>query len=271
MNAETHPVHATIRLLFLGLLLMVTVEIAGAQEDSASSEKAEAILDRYVEATGGLDAYDALQNRYSRSTFELPGMGLVLKAQTWTTRNKRFLSVASSEATGDIRRGYDGEVFWETSIMSGPRIVEGPELAEAIREATFEQYVYWRDVFESASYDGTDTVNGAMCDKVVLTPAEGNPHTLYFDQESGLLVMVESVIDHQMGQVSLKARMSDFREIDGIKAAFATEIEVMGQLRKVTMDTVIHNIEMPDSLFAPPAEIHELMEAAPAPEMESEG
>jgi len=259
----------------LGLCVLALVLVGGAlpgwAQDSTkqippTDDKAVEILDRFVEVTGGQDAYDAIQNRHMKGRFEIAAMGLTLYMDIYTTKDRRFLSIASSEATGEIRRGYDGTIFWEVSLMSGPRIIEGDELEQAMQETVLEKYVYWRDVYKSASYAGVDSTNGVMCDKVVLTPATGPATTLYFDQKTGMIVREDSVADTQMGQIPIVATASDFREVDGIKMSFASTLSVMNQERQVFVDSLWHNVDVPDSLFAPPEEIKELLMVEPAAE-----
>jgi hypothetical protein len=92
-----------------------------------------------------------------------------------------------------------------------------------------------------------------------MTPKEGNPQTLFFDAQTGMITKVESVFQHQMGNVPLVTTLDDYREVEGIKLPFRTNITVMGQDRTLVAEEIKHNIDMPDSLFAIPAEVQALM------------
>jgi hypothetical protein len=232
-----------------------------AEETAPTGEQ---ILDRYIEATGGRAAYDKLDNRHSVMTLDIAGLGLSLDIDVYQAKPNLFYSHVSSPATGDIERGTDGTIFWEKSTMTGGRILEGAELADAVREANFDKFVYWKKLYESAEYIGSDTVDGVLCQKVVLTPKEGFPLTLSFDAGTGLLIQVETTIQHQMGEIPMVAKSSDYREVDGIKVPYVNEVIVVGQSRVITQKLMEHNVEIPDSVFQVPEDIQAMVDA-PAP------
>ncbi|MFW9842893.1 MAG: hypothetical protein ACFFES_18565, partial [Candidatus Thorarchaeota archaeon] len=104
----------------------------------------EKIFDAFIEASGGVDNYDNIINRYSEATLTIPAAGINLDLKIYNARPNRLYLIASSKAIGEIRRGTDGAVFWENSLMSGPRLLEGEELSAALREATFDRFEHWR-------------------------------------------------------------------------------------------------------------------------------
>jgi hypothetical protein len=242
--------------------LSLALPAAAADDVAVEYQKAAAILDKHIEATGGIENYDKIQNRYAEGALNIPAMGLDLEVQMWTAKPDKYMFVASSPALGKIERGTDGKVFWEKSLMTGPRIIEGAELAEAKLEARFDKYVYWRDVYKEAAYAGEDSVEGKLCDKVVMTSKEGKQETLFFDKDTHLLLKMSSVAMTQMGEIPADVFLEDYREVDGLKMPFATRISSMGQSRAIVMDSVAQNIEFPDSIFVIPEEIVELMESA---------
>ncbi len=220
----------------------------------------ERILDRYVEKSGGIENYDKINNRYMEGTVEIPAAGLTLQTEVYSAKPNRIFTLAQADAIGEVRSGSDGTVFWENSLMSGPRLLEGEELTEAMQKAAFDRLAYWRKYYAKAEYVGVDSIDGAPVYKVVMTPKSGRPETMYFDQGTGLLIKSESIFKHQMGDLPIEAVLEDYREVDGILMPFATRLNIMGQDRTVTMTSVKHNIDMPDTLFAVPGEIRELME-----------
>ncbi len=220
----------------------------------------ERILDRYVEKSGGIETYNKINNRYMQGTVEIPAAGLTLQTEVYSAKPNRIFTLAQAEAVGEVRSGSDGRVFWENSLMSGPRLLEGGELTEAMQRAAFDRLAYWRKYYTKAEYVGVDSVDGAPVYKVVMTPQSGNPETMYFNQTTGLLIKSESIFKHQMGDLPIEAVLGDYRDVDGILMPFVTRVIVMGQERVVTVTAISQNIDMPDTLFAIPGEIQELME-----------
>jgi hypothetical protein len=245
----------------VALVLSMSVAVVTAEDTPASDKKGAEIMDQYVEATGGLANYDKIHSRYTEATLDLTQMGIKLDVKIWSEKPNKYYSAASSPAIGDIERATDGNVYWEKSVMAGPRILEGGELEEAKEEAAFDKYAYWRDVFQKANYEGEDSVEGKLCDKVVLTDKNGKEQTLYFDKNNHLLVRVQSTIQHQMGLIPVDMYLADYRKVDGLDMPFKTRMVVMGQDRVIVTDSIAQNIQIPDSIFAVPADIIELMES----------
>ena len=256
-------------LLVVLLALMIAPASSLAEDPAGDAEKGAAILDEFVEATGGLDAYGKVENRYQVGKMIMPAMNLQIATKIWTAKPNLLYMKATAPEVGDIERGFDGEVFWENSMMTGPRILTGAELAEAKLESNFDAMAHWRDVYKSAVYVGDDSVNGRLCQQVVVTSEDGMEQSLYFDSESHLLAKVAMVSETQQGNIPISIYPSDYRDVDGILFSFKSTINLLNQERVIALDSVAQNVELPEGVFDLPAEIIELQkaqEAAPAPE-----
>jgi hypothetical protein len=241
-------------LLFAPLLVV-------AEDVEGDAKKGAEIVDKFVEATGGKAAYEKFTNRYQKGSFQVPAMGLSLPTESWAAAPNLMYFIASSPELGSIERGHDGEHFWENTVMTGPRLLEGAELAEAKLEAEFDGIARWRDLYESAVYVGDDSVNGAMCAKVVMTSKEGINQDFYFDSGTQLLTKVVFISESPMGEIPIEVLISDYHDVDGIKFAFKSTISVMGQERIVVVDSLAHNVELPEGVFDMPADVLELMQS----------
>jgi hypothetical protein len=236
------------------------IVLAGCPAAAQDAPPAAEVLDRFVEATGGIEAYDAVENRKTVASMDIPAQGMTFTLTMWSKRPNQVYTEIENAMVGKITKGVSGDVVWENSIMTGPVIREGDERESALREAAFERYVYWRDNFEKAELAGEETVDGTDTWKVVLTPASGEPSTMYFDKESGLLKRVDTVASTEMGKIPVEAHLSDYRDVDGIKLAFKTVISLLGQERVFTTESVEQNVEIPEGMFDLPGEIKALQE-----------
>ncbi|MBN2433009.1 MAG: hypothetical protein JXQ27_16175 [Acidobacteria bacterium] len=242
-------------LLVLGLAGSATVM---GQEATPS---AEAILDRYVEASGGQAAFDKIQNRIMKSSLEIVGAGISIDLTMYQAKPNKAYTLIDSAATGKMESGYDGETVWEISAMNGPQIREGKEKLTTESANIFDRDIYWRDAFSKVEYVGEDTVNDKPCHKVKMYPANGaDPQTVCFDAETHLAVKSETTIEGPMGTIQLVAYPSDYREVDGVKMSFKTTMEIMGQTRVLSITSMEHNVDMPADRFDLPAEIKALVE-----------
>jgi len=242
--------------------------ILHAQEEKLP--KAEQILDKYVEVTGGKAAYEKLNNHIIKGTFEFVGMGIKANMTIYNAKPDKVYVLLESEAIGRIEEGTNGEVVWEISAMTGPRIKEGQERIDALRDATFNSELHWRKLYKKVECVGMETVDDKPCYKVVMTPNEGKPQTSYFDKESNLLVRDDAIIDTPMGSIPIESYPSDYKKVDGILMPHKASIKVMGQERLLIIESVEHNVKMPADRFKLPDDIQTLVDKAKAEKPKTE-
>lgn len=225
--------------------------------------KAEEILDKFIEVTGGKAAYEKVHNETWTGTFEFVGKGIKGKATSYRAEPNLSVTTIDLEGIGTITEGTDGETAWTNSAMQGPRIKLGDERAIAMREATFRGPLMWRKLFKQAEMAGEESVDGQPCYKVILTPAEGKPQTEYYDKKSNLMVKMMMTLASPMGEIPAETTLSDYKEESGLLYPHSVRQKAMGQEFLVTIDSVKYNVDMPKDRFDLPAEIKAL-KTAPA-------
>ena len=233
----------------------------GAGPASGGYAAAAKVLDRYVEATGGKAAHEAVTSSVSKVTLTIPAQSITLNMMLYQARPNRLYTRIESEMTGVIESGVSDSVAWEMSAMSGPRLKEGQEKADALRDAAFDALTDWRVYYPKVELAGVDTVDGAVCDKVVLTPATGTPRTMYLERASGLIRRYDLTVESPAGSLTVKSTLGDYRKEGAILVPHRTEIDALGQKRVMTVDSVAVNPDIPSERFAPPAEVKKLLEA----------
>jgi hypothetical protein len=262
------PVIAVLGLLLLGVPVgsfILASPVAAAEETAAVEPagdlpSAEEVMNRYVEVTGGEEAYGKIQNRVVHGTFELAKQGIKGDVTIYSARPNLLYSVILVDALGKIERGSDGQTAWEKSDMTGPVIKAGQEKVDMLRDATFDRLVAWRETYAAAENTGTATVNGEVCDKLKMTPAEGHPQHLYFARGSGLLVRLDATVDSQADTLTVESYLNDYQVTDGIHLPRDIRIKVMGQERRLINNRVEHNVDLMEDLFKLPADVQALME-----------
>ena len=229
---------------------------------------AEQILDAYVEASGGKETYARLHNRVTRGRMEIAGQDIELRVTMWAARPNRSYLTIDSEVTGPIERGTLGDLAWENSAMMGPQVKQGQEKADLLREANFDRWPAWRDVYDKVELAGVEPVKERPAYKIVAKPRDGDEETLWFDRETKLLVRHDMTLDNAMGHIPVRSFYEDYRKVDGILLPFASTTEMMGQTLALIGESVEHNVELPAGRFDPPAAIRERLKEVekPAPE-----
>ena len=211
-----------------------------------------AILDKFVEVTGGKEAYGKLQNRVTKGTYELVGMDIVGNTLVYQARPSKRYYRFEADAFGTLEHGTDGDVVWEKNKRE-LRMKDGEDRLAALHEAFFDSVADWRKLYKKAECVGIADVDGKPCYKVVLTPAEvKQPRTHYFDKQSNLLVKTETQVDDSRGEFLMETYPSEYKPVDGILIPFRSRVTVADSQRLSVTDSVEHNVNIPDNQFKMP-------------------
>ncbi len=255
--ARSTKIHPAAAVLFAAAALL-TMAVSAAHALPTADE----VLEASIEAMGGRKAFEAIENRVTEGTMSIPAMGITGKMISYSAPPNLQYSIVETEGMGSMESGTNGEVVWEKTAMTGPRVKTGAERAAALREAIFNSVLEWKKLYAKTEVVGEEEVDGTMCYKLIMTPpeGEGGPETHYYDQESHLLTKIVLILNTEMGDVPIESFISDYREVDGLKVAFKTRQVVMNmQEMHFTLDSVKHNVELPKDRFALPEDIQALV------------
>ena len=241
-------------------LLAVLVNASLAYAADEAFPEASTILDRYVEVTGGKEAYAKHKSEIESGTLVYPAQGIKAKIMRYAAEPDHYLASVEITGIGKMDTGVTDGIAWDNSVVLGARIKSGDEKALAIREATFNATLHWRKLFPKAETTGTETVDGEVCYKVLLTPAEGRAETRYYSRESGLLLKATTVAVTQMGEVPVEMRFSGYKEWNGVRTASVITQKAAGQEFTITIESVRVNEEIPAGKFGLPTEIRAILD-----------
>jgi hypothetical protein len=221
--------------------------------------KAETILDRYVEVTGGKAAYEKCKNLVETGTFEMAAAGLKGVLTRYSADPAQEYSVIEIDGVGKVEEGVDKGMAWEKNPMLGSRIKTGGEKAQALRGGVFNESIRWREVYPKVETIGTETLDGELCYKVLLTPKEGNSETMYFQKKTGFAVKVVTIAVSQMGDVPMEGYSSNYKNFEGLSIPTKLTQKFGGQEITITIQDVKMNQPLPADRFDPPADIKVLL------------
>lgn len=226
---------------------------------AAQLPTAEAVLDRYVEATGGAEAYRALKSQSSTGSLVFKAMGLKASVKTFAIPNNGLV-VLDLPGMGEIRSGVRDGIAWELSPMQGPRILEGAEKENSMRMTRLDAPLRWKELYKNVKVDGEEVIDGRRCFRVVMDPVSGNkPETSWYDAESGLLLKSRVILESPMGELPLETRMDDYRQVGQFRVPFKMTQKAGPQEIETTMDEIKWNVELPANQFDVPADIEALI------------
>ncbi len=240
--------------LALGLVAgcLVSVPRLVAQE----LPRAEDVVNREVEAVASRAVRQKVKTAVVRGKVSVQGLSGHY-ASYLAEPNRRY-----EEFTIDglltMETGVNGGVAWENSSIAGARVLTGGERAKALREANTGDRS-WRSHYKQIRTLAEENVEGKAAYKVELTTREGEVVIAHFDKQSGLLVRQESTVESPQGRTHLVLFFSDYRRVDGVAYAFRTRILAGPAEVVLTVERVEHNVAIPETRFAVPADVQRLL------------
>lgn len=193
------------------------------------------LLEKFVEAVGGREAFARLSTRDSKGTFEGTSAGLKLDGtiEILEKAPDKSVTLINVPGAGVMRRGFTGEYGYQQIPLMGFRRIEGAELDELKLTSDFDWMVNLERLYPKMTLRGTEETGGARLYVVEAETAAGLPATLYFDAKTGLLVRRDHIY------------FEDYREVDGIKLPFT----IRGDFSVVHLTEVKHNLPIDDARF----------------------
>ncbi len=235
---------------------------AGALAPAQDLPKAETILDRYVEVTGGKAAYAKHTHEKMTGTLLVPDVGMNGTLTRYAAAPDKEYSVLQLGPLGKAESGFNNGVAWEKNLITGPRVKNGDEKALAEREARFNAQIDWRKIFPKVETTGSETVNGEDCYKIQATPASGKPETQFYSKKSGLLMKTIATAVSPMGEIPVEVEVSEYKNFDGVLYATHSKSKMGPQHLDITITDLSFDQPIPAELFDLPSEIKALVDKA---------
>ncbi|MCL1894431.1 MAG: hypothetical protein FWG02_09395 [Holophagaceae bacterium] len=243
-------------------LLALSVPLLYAQEAPQATKvelpSGESIMDKYIEATGGIEAYKKIKNSVAKGTMMMPAMGISANLTIYSAEPNLQLQEAEIPGMGKMLEGVDGKIAWSYNPMSGPSIKTGKEGDTALLNAEFREE-NWRKKYSKIEALAIETVQGEECYKVQLTPNAGDPRTSYYSIKSGLLLKHEATTESEIGTITIEILVKDYKKVGELLMPHRMEQKVAGQELTIVMTEIKNNVDIPKSTFDPPAEVKALL------------
>ncbi len=234
--------------------------------DGEALPSVDAVYNHFIAATGGKAAYEARHSLIEHATINFAKQGLKGSLTIYQAAPDKYLGLTELPGIGKLASGSNGEVAWENTALQGPRIKQGAERDDALRDGAFNAPLHWQKLYAKAETAGSETVEGHDCYKVVLTPKEGKPMTEFYDKQSGLMIKTMATVTSQMGDVNAEILYDDYRK-DSDNVLSAHRLVERAALEEIVIDveSVEVNPDLPKDRFNLPPEVQALVnKAAPA-------
>jgi photosynthetic reaction center cytochrome c subunit len=234
-------------------------EHAEANESAAKPNlpTAEVILDKYLAATGGADAFHKIKTRIEKGTID--AMGEKYPVEIYSEGPDKRVSI-SHPSFGESVTAFNGQTGW----LGSPRGAHpmGTLENEAARmDAQLYFPVRARELFQEFKVLPGETIGGHATYLVTAKGAGLPPVKLYFDQQSGLLLRQVRYAETPLGRNPTQVDYADYRETDGVKIPYQWTLTRTNGSFTIQIQTVQQNAAIDEKLFvmpppAPPAAPH---------------
>ncbi len=208
------------------------------------------VLDKYVAAIGGRPALMRLTTRIMKGS-RVGADGVLVPEEVYQKSPNKLLVVTSYPEIV-FRRGFDGTKGWARDSKGESQISE-QDLAELERDAGFYKEIDLKGLYAQMSVEEKAKVGDREAYVIEAKSRHGDPETLYFDVQTGLLIRRYKEFKIALGSFPTQTDYEDYKEVDGIKIPFTIRWSIPGRTwgRKIT--EVKHNAVIDDANFSPHA------------------
>ena len=236
------------RIMVITLLAVLSfLWLAGAC-DAQTLPKAEDLIERYVQGTGGKDAYAKLKNRVSRGTVELAGLNRKGTLSIYQAAPNLFLEEMVLEDLGKFRQGSNGQVAWQF-LSDGVHLLNGKDKAIFLLTCYFNTDLNWRQIFSKVECISEEKMGDKSAYKVACTLLDGSVLYKYYDKATSLALKAEMRRD----TLVTTTLVSDYRKVDGILLPHRI-VDQLGSTQTImVLTTIEHNVSLPANKFDLPA------------------
>jgi hypothetical protein len=197
---------------------------------AAPTRSADAILDDFAAAVASKRALARHKSLYMKRSVNVKGMGVEGTEERWANAAGKFVMQMSLPGIGTMKSGSTGPgpggVRWSEDPINGLRVLKGPEEEQASLETRWNAELELKKLFKTRAVQPppAGAPKGASLECVLLTPAHSAPMTMCFDTATHLRVYQEGRQQSPQGEVPYAVRLSDWREVEGVKVPHLEEM-----------------------------------------------
>jgi len=232
------------------LALLTANHFAMAQAPDADIE-AKKILAHYLSAIGGEKALAKIENIVSQSDMSIVEAGVTINREMVQDKSGNLFIKVNSAQTGELFRGFDGDIFWEKN-SSAVREIDAESSLAYRNEFAFMRFANWEKILIGSEYLGLDSLDGKLLHCIEVKTIFGVKETWYFNTNDFLLSYTKEQLEMTRGTVTVITKFSDYRLVDGVKHSFVQTVKMGERNRKITFNSIAHNQLIDQKIFSKP-------------------
>ncbi|HEY6333599.1 MAG TPA: hypothetical protein VI756_30040, partial [Blastocatellia bacterium] len=221
-------------MVFRSLLAVALISVCCA---AASAQNLDDILQRHIQARGGLDSLKSLRSiRYS-GKISSEGIDVPITVEQKRPSNLRVTFI--EQGLPGVQ-AYDGKTGWTirpSTVKRAPELMDQDALRVTVEQADFDgPLVAYKQKGNSIVLVGRENIAGKNAFKLKLTLASGVASFVYVDPDSYLILREDISRIINGTQVDAMTEYSDYRKIGNIVIAHSikTGTKDSGELERIT-------------------------------------
>ena len=231
---------------------------AGPAASVVSAQNPDSIINRFIQASGGLAKIQALQTL--RRTGKYTGGGgfeaVVIQ------ENKRPNSVREEFSLQGMTgiNAYDGKDGWKIEPWQGKRDPESlgeDEMHGILDDADFDgPLVNYQAKGNKVEFQGTEQIEGSDAYKLKVTRPNGDVSFFYLDTEYYVPIRIDTQRMIRGAPQEFETSLGDYKQVNGVYLPFSSESGPKGSSStdrsKITYGKIEANVPLDDARFKRP-------------------
>jgi len=215
----------------------------------AATQSVDQIVQKNIDARGGLERLKAIQTIKQTATISMQGTDIVI---TMYSKRPNFTRQEMSVNGQLVVSGFDGLTPWMLNPMVGQKAMAltGPQADQIRQQSHFDSLLMdYKTLGMTAAMNGFEMMGGRKVVHIRLTTPDGQRSDVYLDGETYLDAKVSTTVN----QTRLDQEISDYRDHDGIKVPFLIRTSTNGVVQsELKVQKIEFNVKLDDALFKVP-------------------
>jgi photosynthetic reaction center cytochrome c subunit len=209
------------------------------------------ILDKYVQALGGAQAFRKLTSRVVKGS-RIGADGVLVPEDVYQKAPNKILTITTYPDVA-FSTGFNGTVGWGSSSKDGPRDLPAPVVAQLKSDSEFYKEIRIKDLYQKLVLADKSTIGDTEVYVIDATSLSGSSEKLFFDVRTGLLLRRYMESETVLGMFPLQTDYEDYRAVDGIKQPFLIRWSMPGRSWGRKIVEMKQNLVIDDARFNPPS------------------
>jgi photosynthetic reaction center cytochrome c subunit len=221
---------------------------ASAVSANANLPEANVILDKYLAATGGADAFRKIKTRVEKGTID--AMGEKYPVEIYSEAPDKRVSI-SHPSFGESVTAFNGQAGWLGSPR-GAHPMGTLENQAARIDAQLDFPARVRELFQEFRVLPGEAIGGHATYLLTAKGAGVPPVNLYFDQQTGLLLRQVRYAETPLGRNPTQVDYADYRQTDGVNIPYQWTLTRTNGSFTIQIQSVQQNVAVEEKLFVMP-------------------